>query len=144
MLPPEQFFAVSLENAAFSEKIIYQENIQHLIFDNKGYIYFWRKMTTSPKKGSCFPNIFFPIFFKNVAFSKKLVGEKIFKISFPIEKVIFIFVARNSLPFKRDLAPRNGFLPFSQKIQLFLKKLLSNKIFRTSLVIKKTYFKFLG
>ncbi len=31
------------------------------------------------------------------------------------------------------LGPRNGFLPFSQKIQFFWKKLLNNKIFSTSL-----------
>ncbi len=50
---------------------------------------------------------------------------------------LYILVARHPLPLKRDLGPRNSFLPFSQKIQLFLKKLLNNKIFSTSFVIKK-------
>ncbi len=45
--------------------------------------------------------------------------------------------------FKRDWSPRNGFLPFSQKVTPFLKKLLNNKIFNTSFVIKKSYIKFL-
>ncbi len=98
--------------------------------------------------------IFSPIFSKNVAFyKKKLLDEKIFKDSFPTKKVIFIFVARHHLPFKRDLAPGNGFchfrkrfLPFSQKIQFFFlkKQPLSNKIFRTSFVIKKSYPNFWG
>ncbi len=38
--PPEQFFAVSSKNSAFSKKIIRHENIYHLIFDKKGYIRF--------------------------------------------------------------------------------------------------------
>ncbi len=70
-------------------------------------------------------------------FSKKLLDEKIFKTSFPIKKIIFIFVARHLFPSKETWPPRNGFLPFSQKIQLFLKNPLSNKIFRTLFVIKK-------
>ncbi len=41
---------------------------------------------------------------------------------FPLKKVVFIFLARRPLPFKRDLRPRNGFPLFSQKIKLFLKK----------------------
>ncbi len=35
---------------------------------------------------------------------------------------MFIFVARCLLPFKRDLEPRNGFLPFSQEITAFFEK----------------------
>ncbi len=73
---------------------------------------------------------------------KKLLDEKIFKISFSIKKVIFIFVARHPLPFKRDLDPRNGFLLRSQKIQPFLKEPLSNEIFRASFVIKKVILTF--
>ncbi len=56
-------------------------------------------------------------------FSKKLLNEKILKTSFPIKKVIFIFVARRLLPFKRDLGPKNGFLAFSQKITPFFEKI---------------------
>ncbi len=99
-------------------------------------------MTPSPKKWSYFPKNFFPFSPKMLLFLKKLFHEKIFKTLFPIKKVIFIFVARCPLPFKRDLGPRNGFLPFFQKIQLFLKKLLNNKIFSTSSVIKKSYVNF--
>ncbi len=73
-------------------------------------------MATTHKK-------FFPIFSKNVVFFKKIVNEKIFKTSFSIKKVTFIFVAKcRPLPIKRDLGPRNGFLPFSQKIQFFFEK----------------------
>ncbi len=39
-----------------------------------------------------------------------------------IKKVIFIFVSRRPLFFKKDLAPRKDFSPFSRKIQLFIKK----------------------
>ncbi len=69
--------------------------------------------------------IFSPFSPKMLLSSKKLLNEKIFKPPFPIKKVIFIFVARRVLPFKRDSDPRHSFLSFSQKIQLFLKKLLS-------------------
>ncbi len=50
-LTPVQFFTVSSENTAFSEKIIKRENIWRLISDNNGYIPFQRYMTPSPKKG---------------------------------------------------------------------------------------------
>ncbi len=77
--------------------------------------------------------------------SEKLLDEKIFKASFPIKKIAFIFVAKHPLPFKRDLAPRNDFSPFSRKMQVFfLKKLLNNKIFSTWFVIKKCYVNFWG
>ncbi len=70
---PEQFFAVSLENTAFSEKIIKYENIYHLIFDKKGFIHFYRQMIPSPKKWLCPPKFCFPIFSKNVAFFENIV-----------------------------------------------------------------------
>ncbi len=42
-------------------------------------------------------------------------------------------------------SPRNDFLQFSQKITaFFLKKLLSNKIFNTSFVMKESYINFGG
>ncbi len=62
---------------------------------------------------------------------KKLLHEKIFKTSFPIRKVISVFVAKHSLPFKMDLAPKYSFFLFSVKIQFSLKKLRyinSNKL----------------
>ncbi len=83
-------------------------------------------------------NSFYPFPPKVLLFSKKWSKEKIFKTSFVIKKVIFIFVARHLLPFKRDLALRNSFWPFSQIITaIFFFKLLNNKIFTTSFVIKK-------
>ncbi len=84
------------------------------------------------------PKHLFPHFLQKYCFfRKKLLEEEILKTSFPIKKVIFIFVARRPLPFKRDLVPQNSFLPFSQKIQLFLKKPPCNKILCTSFVKKK-------
>ncbi len=94
-------------------------------------------MTPTVKKWLCLPNFFPPFCLKMLLFSKKLSNGGIFKPSFHIIKVIFTFVARRPFPFKRDLSPRNGFLPFSRKIQLFLKKLLNNKIFSTEFVIEK-------
>ncbi len=91
-------------------------------------------------KNACHQKIFFTIFSKKVAFLKKLWDDKIFKTLFPIKKrVIFVLVARRPLPFKRNLGSKNSFLAFSHKIELFLKKLLNKKIFRTSFVIKKSY-----
>ncbi len=90
------------------------------------------------------PPEFFSFSPKMLLFLKKLFDEKLFKTAFPIKRIIFIFVARHLLLFKRDLDPRNGFLLLSQKIQLFLKKSLSNKIFRTSFVIKESYLNFWG
>ncbi len=88
------------------------------------------------------PEIFFPPFSqKMLLFSKKLLDEKYSKPHSPLKKVILIFITKRTLRFKRDLGPRNGFLPFSQ-IQLFLKKLLNNKIFSTSFVIKKSHVNF--
>ncbi len=77
-------------------------------------------------------------------FSKKLLNNKIFKTLFPIKKVIFIFVTRRHVPFRGDWGLRNNFLPFFQKIQLILKKLLNNKILSTSFVIKKVMLIFGG
>ncbi len=66
---------------------------------------------------------------EQLLFSKKLLNEKIFETSFPIKKVIFIFVVRRLLPFKRDSAPRNGFYAvFSENIAFF-EKLSNKKIF---------------
>ncbi len=95
-------------------------------------------MVPSPKKWSCTLKNFFTHFLRKCGFfQKKLLNIKMFNTSFPIKKVIFIFVARRSLLFKRNFGPRNGFLPFSQKIQPFLKQLLNNKIFSTLFVIKE-------
>ncbi len=69
-------------------------------------------------------------------FTPKMLNEKIFNNLFPIKKIVFIFVARRTLPFERDFSSRNGFLSFSQKIQPFLKKLLNYKIFSALFAIK--------
>ncbi len=114
-VPPEQIFAVSSENTAFYEKIVEGENAGHLIFDKKGYIHFQRKMTPSPKKCSCAPKFFSLFSPKMLLFSNKFLSEKIFKTSFPIKKVIFIFIAERSLPSITVV------LPFSRKIVFFEK-----------------------
>ncbi len=53
--------------------------------------------------------------------------KKYSKPHFFKKKVTLIFVARRSLPFKRDLTSRNGFF----RKYAFLRKLLNNKIFST-------------
>ncbi len=84
-----------------------------------------------------YPQNLFSLFSpKMLLFLEKLLDEKIFKTLFLIKKVIFVFIAKYPLRFKRDSGPKNGFLPFSQKMQLILKKLRNNKIFSASFVIK--------
>ncbi len=91
--------------------------------------------------------LFLPFSRKMLLSSKKLLDEKIFKTSFPIKKVIFIFVARPSLSFKREkglgLYKYAFFLPFYWKIQFFF-KLLNNKIFNTLICDEKSYVNFWG
>ncbi len=88
----------------------------------KGCIHFWRKMNPSPKKWLCSPKLFFAIFSENITFYKKIVRWKNIQNLISHKKIIFIFVARRPLPFKRDLAPRNNFSPFSRKIELLNQK----------------------
>ncbi len=57
---------------------------------------------------------------KNVVFFEKLLNEKILKTSFSIKKkIIFIFVARHPLRFKRELDDKNSFSHLSLKIVFF-------------------------
>ncbi len=63
---------------------------------------------------------FFPIFSENVAFFKKLLNEKILKTSFPIKKVMFIFVAGAPFPSKETWTPETVFCRFFRKQFLFL------------------------
>ncbi len=80
---------------------------------------------------------FFPHFLQKYCFFKTIVIWKNIQTSFPIKKIVFIFVVKRLLFFKRDLRPRNGFLAFSQKITpFFLKILLNNRICNTSFMIK--------
>ncbi len=90
------------------------------------------------------PKNFFLIFSKNIAFFEKIVKWKKFKISFPIKKAMFIFVAKRLFLYKRDLAPKQFFVIFSENYNFFWKKLLNNKIFNTSFVIKNSYANFWG
>ncbi len=55
-------------------------------------------------------------------FLKKLLNEKVFKTSFPIKGVIFIFVAKCLLPFVETWA-LEMFLQFFQKITAFFEKI---------------------
>ncbi len=97
----------------------------NFICDKRGSINFCRKIKIPLQKNAYVNTLkfFFSIFSRRMLLSsKKLWYEKIFETSFPIKKVIFIFVVRRPLRFKRDLAPKNGFSLFSWKIQLSLKK----------------------
>ncbi len=116
---------------------LFSKKLFNIKICKKGYIHFWRKMTPSPKKWLCPPKIFSLVSPKILLFSKKLLKDKILKISFPIKKIIFILVARRILFFKRHLGLRNGFLAFSPKITIFWENLVNNKILDTLFVIKK-------
>ncbi len=80
---------------------------------------------------------FFPIFSKTVAFFGKIVKWKTIQNLISHKKGYIHFCRQTSPSFKRDLGPETMVLPFFQKIQPFLKKLLKNKVFSTSFVIKK-------
>ncbi len=86
---------------------------------NMKHVNFGRKMTPSPKKLSCPPKIFLLFFQKMLFSSKKLLDEKIFQTTFPMKKVIFIFITRRPLSFKRDLVPRNILYHFLEKYSFF-------------------------
>ncbi len=65
----------------------------------------------------------FPLFSQRMILSsKKRLYEELFETSIPIKMVIFIFVIRRPLPFKRHLDLRNSFPPFSPKKQFFIGK----------------------
>ncbi len=66
--------------------------------------------------------------------SKKLLDEKIFKTSFPMENIILIFIARCPRPFKRNLAPQNSFSFFSWKYSLKKKKKNVDRYIMTNLI----------
>ncbi len=68
---------------------------------------------------------------------EKLLDEKIFKISFPVKKVILIFVARRLFPSKRAWLPETVFHHFLGKCSIPSKKLLVEKMFKISFLIKK-------
>ncbi len=53
------------------------------------------------------------------SFWRTLITNPQMNYSKPHKKCYLIFVIRRPLPFKRDLAPRNRFLPFSLKIKFF-------------------------
>ncbi len=77
--PPERFFAVSPKNTAFFEKIIYYENIKHLIFDKKGYIKFLKPLSPKLVKYPSLyslppaPQTVFSVSSENTAFFEKII-----------------------------------------------------------------------
>ncbi len=99
-------------------------------------------MTPSPKKWSCPSTIFSPFSSKILLFLEKFFNLKIFNTSFPIKKGCVHFRRRSSSSFQKRWALETVVLSFTQKIQPFLKKLLNNKVFSTSFVIKKSYVNF--
>ncbi len=84
---------------------------------------FWNKTSQIFYAVTLCPQIcFFAIFYENVAFFEKIVRRKnIYKISFSIKKVTFIFVGRRPLPFKKDWDPKNSFTVFSENRAFFEK-----------------------
>ncbi len=137
MRPQNSFLQFSQKILLYPKKL-FNIKIFSIQFSIKKVIFIFSVRWPLLLKNNHVPQKFFPPFSpKMLLFLKKLLDEKIFKTSFSIKKVIFIFVARCPLPFKRDLDLINGFLSFSPKIQIFLKKPLCNKIFRTTFVIKK-------
>ncbi len=78
-------------------------------------------MTPSPEKWSSPPKNFLPIFSKNVAFSKKLLKEKIFKTSFPIKEGYIHFPRQMPPSLQKSLAPKKRFLTvFSENTACFI------------------------
>ncbi len=57
-------------------------------------------------------------------YSKKLLDEKIFKTSFPLEKIIFIFLSPDAPSLQKGLGPQKWlFAIYSESTVFFLKKL---------------------
>ncbi len=110
-------------------------------------LYFWRKITPFFKKWSCLaPKIFSPFSPKMLLFFEKIVKWKNIQNLISIKKVIFIFIARCLALQKRLGLQKWSF--FSENYSSFwkncnfLKKLLNNKIFNTSFMIKKVMLMF--
>ncbi len=70
-------------------------------------------------------------------FSEKVLNEKNIQNLISHKEGYIHFRHRTPFPSKDTWAPETVVWPFSQKIQPFLKKLLNNKVFCTSFVIKK-------
>ncbi len=81
--------------------------------------------------------IFFSIFSKNVVFSEKLLNEKIFQTSFPIKKSCIHSRCQTPPFLYKRLGPQKRFSVVFSENYTFWKKLVNNKIFDTSFVIKK-------
>ncbi len=121
MRPQNIFLQFPQKILLFSKKLYNMKIFSIWFLIKKGYIFIFSvrwpllKMVMPAK-------YFFPYFLQNCSFfRKKLLDEKIFKTSFPIKKVIFIFVDGHSFPSKETWPPETVFLPFSQKIQHFWK-----------------------
>ncbi len=76
-------------------------------------------------------NFVFVIFSENDTIFKKIVIWRTIRNLISHKKGYIHFCHQTPLPFKRDLAHRNSFSPFSPKIHYFLEKILNNKIFST-------------
>ncbi len=83
------------------------------------------------------PKYFPPFSPKIFIFSKKLLNEKILKTHFWLKRLYSFSSQDASFPSKETWALEMIFYRFLRKLQLFLKKLLNNKIFSISFVIKK-------
>ncbi len=86
------------------------------------------------------PKIFYLFFRKMLHSLKKLLNEKILKISFHIKKVIFILVARHPIPLKMTWAPERG---FHRKYCFFFEKTVKLENILYLICDKKGYVNFL-
>ncbi len=135
---PRTVFCSFLRKYCFFRKKLFNMKIFSVLFSIKKVIFILSVSWPLFLKNGHVPRKFFsPIFSKNVAFLKKLLNKKIFETSFPIKKFYVHFLRQTPPSLQKRLGPQKRFLPFSQKIQLVLKKLLNNKIFSASFVIKK-------
>ncbi len=92
------------------------------------------------KNGRVPQKFLFVIFFENVAFLEKNVKWKNIQNLVSHKKGYIHFRCQTSPSLQKGFGLRNGFSPFSRKIQLSIwggGELLNNKIFSTSFVIKK-------
>ncbi len=124
LCPHQIFFRHFFGKCCFYWKSCWMKQIFKTLVPIKNYIQFWRKITYVLKM-VMLPKIFFSEFsWKIPLSSKKRLDEKIFKISFPIKKVIFIFIARCPFPSKGTWPPKIVFHFFLGKYNFYWKNLV--------------------
>ncbi len=94
-------------------------------------------MTTSKKYGHVPQKILPPIFSKNVAFFEKIVRWKNIQNLISHKKGTINFCCQTPPPLQKRLSRQKRFFTILSENTSFLKKLLSNKMFRTLFVMKE-------